>query len=407
MRLPAIDFLYPYNIMATTLPPLPSPSVSGRSSPSSSPRAAVATTGVRARTSPPPPTAATPPPPPPSLSSPRTGNLPPRSVPASATTSSTWSLSALNRLIRKVLGDPTVRVRYLVELESSSIHPTYRLTLSSPSTSSSSSVEQSAPSLLPPSALLLMLSPRPHTKLLRIEQRSLQSEMRVCEMLREEEWATDATEEGKSELATDLATCVPRVLAYDFTPTTLRGTPFLLTTDTPGSTLSMLPAEQRQRLTGQLLPFTRSLSQRLTSTSFGPLSCSPKMVLQTTRSWQRAFNMLLEGALRDGEDLLVSLPYKAIRAAFVSLSSALDEVRTARLVLLNLGAEEGQTGVVVDEKGERLAGFIGCGGWAVWADPLLADVFHDASDEAVKEMASSGSGVEESQISGATARRML
>ncbi|KAK4108173.1 hypothetical protein N656DRAFT_761974 [Canariomyces notabilis] len=57
-------------------------------------------------------------------------------------------------------------------------------------------------------------------------------------------------------------------------------------------------------------------------------------------SWSVAFHSLLEGILRDGEDMAVVLGYSAIRRQFRRLGYLLDEVSVARLVVVD-GADEG------------------------------------------------------------------
>ena len=64
--------------------------------------------------------------------------------------------------------------------------------------------------------------------------------------------------------------------------------------------------------------------------------------------WSAAFLLLLEEALRDGEDMAVALPYAGVRRQFRRLGHVLDGVTDARLVVVR-GA--GEPLVVVDEDG--------------------------------------------------------
>jgi hypothetical protein len=69
-------------------------------------------------------------------------------------------------------------------------------------------------------------------------------------------------------------------------------------------------------------------------------------------SWSVAFHSLLEGILRDGEDMAVVLGYSAIRRQFRRLGYLLDEVSVARLVVVD-GADEGNVLVRVLKDGEE------------------------------------------------------
>lgn len=59
-----------------------------------------------------------------------------------------------------------------------------------------------------------------------------------------------------------------------------------------------------------------------------------------TGSWTNAFHSLLEGILRDGEDMAVTISYTAIRGHFRRLSHLLDAVTISRLVVLDAGDDE-------------------------------------------------------------------
>lgn len=51
-------------------------------------------------------------------------------------------------------------------------------------------------------------------------------------------------------------------------------------------------------------------------------------------SWSLAFNAMLEGILRDGENMAVTMPFHAIRRHFRKLVHFLEEVKVPRLVVL-------------------------------------------------------------------------
>ncbi|XXH01138.1 autophagy protein atg9 [Hypoxylon texense] len=57
------------------------------------------------------------------------------------------------------------------------------------------------------------------------------------------------------------------------------------------------------------------------------------------RSWRQTFHSLLEGVLRDAEDMAVTISYEPIRGYFNRLSHVLDGVTVARLVILDASDE--------------------------------------------------------------------
>lgn len=89
------------------------------------------------------------------------------------------------------------------------------------------------------------------------------------------------------------------------------------------------------------------------SSRFGPVLVivSPNMVATTRKlnrgtehqvgvdSWSLTFHTLLEGILRDAEDMAVTIPSKKIRWHFGRLRHHLDKVTLPRLVLLNATTE--------------------------------------------------------------------
>lgn len=129
-------------------------------------------------------------------------------------------------------------------------------------------------------------------------------------------------------------------------------------------------------------------------------------------SWSLAFHAMLEGILRDAEDMAVTIPYQSIRKQFRRLSHYLDEVTVPRLVIIdaahdsNLMAErtgwepetrakhkstprelpedsDGASGIGTGGKSRReVASDIRITGLRYWSncvfgDPLVATVFND------------------------------
>ena len=171
------------------------------------------------------------------------------------------------------------------------------------------------------------------------------------------------------------------------------------TTGAPLSTLSIyLSLPERRAVDKQLGTMARGLAS-LTSPSgtFGTVSrvlpdpftpASPTAPPTTgSQTWAEAFNVLLEGILRDGEDMSVLLPYDVVRAHYKRLSRRLDAVTLPRLVVLDAGSE---TNVMVRRRSEDSgsvaigegAEMTGLRSWSqgVFGDPLISNVFDEPSE---------------------------
>ncbi|KAF2459396.1 hypothetical protein BDY21DRAFT_384622 [Lineolata rhizophorae] len=153
--------------------------------------------------------------------------------------------------------------------------------------------------------------------------------------------------------------------------------PFLLRSFLPGTPLSSCAA--------RLLPATRAHIDRtiglhlsalsnLRARGFGP--ARRVFAGRGAATWREAFLSLLEAALRDAEDLLVSLPYGSVRewAQVAARAGVLDGVREACFVGLDFGCEPN---VLVDEASGAVVGMLGAGN-AVFGDPLMAAVWEGA-----------------------------
>ncbi|KAF8250143.1 hypothetical protein K440DRAFT_619588 [Wilcoxina mikolae CBS 423.85] len=84
----------------------------------------------------------------------------------------------------------------------------------------------------------------------------------------------------------------------------------------------------------------------------------------------------MEAALRDGEAMVLLLPYAEVRAHFQRLAHTLDTIDTARLVVVDFSAAS----VLVEEDGKTVTGVIDFER-AVWGDPGLARCFQDKEEE--------------------------
>jgi hypothetical protein len=130
--------------------------------------------------------------------------------------------------------------------------------------------------------------------------------------------------------------------------------------------------------------------------SFGPTS--KVYADQGSETWSQAFRTLLESALRDAEDVLVSLPYDTIRYYAGAHNSALNEVLEPKLVPLDAGKP---SKILLDERRRYVVGLLGFSN-VVWGDPLLAGVF-DSGSEAFWE----GYGGRPDDSAGYRIRRLL
>lgn len=164
----------------------------------------------------------------------------------------------------------------------------------------------------------------------------------------------------------------------------------------PLSTLSIyLSLPERHFIDKQVGSMARRLASLTSPTGlFGPVSrILPDPLTPASTSWEQgsttwsaAFHSLLEGALRDGEDMAVLLPYEAIRASYQQHSWCLDAVKAPRLVVLDAGSETnvmikrgpGDGTTMVVNGYPRLTG-LRSWGQGVFGDPLISSCFEEAS----------------------------
>ena len=93
-------------------------------------------------------------------------------------------------------------------------------------------------------------------------------------------------------------------------------------------------------------------------------------------SWREAFLALLEAALRDSEDILVTMPYDSIRYYVGHHAHFLEEVTEPRLVALHACDP---TNVLVDETTKQVTGLVGFSN-VIWGDPLMTGGMADGSE---------------------------
>lgn len=279
-------------------------------------------------------------------------------------------------------------------------------------------------------SLLLSITPRLSVRLLRHEATIMASEASLVYFLAEEakrrEVSTttspksprsDGGESQEEEMA--LEGLVPKILKHN---SNTRETPYPYsisepTSGAPISTLSPpLSLPSRRSVDKQVGLLARALASRISPCgTFGmanrvlpdpssPTQTSAPPKLVGSETWSEAFRTLLEGVLRDGEDMSVLLPYETIRAHYRRLSWRLDAVKSPRLVVINVNHD---TNVMVqrtthaDESEEPIeeATLTGLRNWSqgVFGDPLLSSCFESPSEDFLEGWVEGGDEVIEDQ----------
>ncbi|KAF2419755.1 hypothetical protein EJ08DRAFT_683531 [Tothia fuscella] len=210
------------------------------------------------------------------------------------------------------------------------------------------------------SVFTLKCQPSRNTHLLRHEQKSLETEARVIDLIK-----------SSSRLP------VPQRISFDVHTINSIGAPYLLRSYLPGTPLSSLPLYLSP---AELSSIDRALGSyffsftQIRKNTFGLVDRVHAGTGHQT--WSEAFLSLLEMVLRDGEDALVSLPYDSIRYHVARHKSLLDQIMVPSLVPLEAG---GPRNVLIDERSRQVVGLLGFS-TAVWGDPMLAGVFAGASE---------------------------
>ncbi|KAI9822427.1 MAG: hypothetical protein M1827_000146 [Pycnora praestabilis] len=247
--------------------------------------------------------------------------------------------SCLQNIIRKCLHSSRIVIQHIEELKGH-LHYIYLLRLSDGT------------------RLILKLPSPPNTRLLRHEQRSLETETQLFHLLNPR-----------------FGIAVPRLLKSDPLAKSI-GLPYTLMDYVPGKSLKdlrpYLTTFERNHIDKQLGVLIYSISQQV-STTFGPVTSVASGT--GSRSWREAFLSLMESILRDAEDMFVCLPDEAIREQVERLAPLLDEVTQPRLVILNAGDP---ASLLLDQETKQITGILDLTD-ALWGDVLMAEVFVDAS----------------------------
>ncbi|KAL7275618.1 hypothetical protein RUND412_001429 [Rhizina undulata] len=263
-------------------------------------------------------------------------------------------LQTLQKILDKAFSGVHHTPTSLSTLPASSYNTLYRLTLSASPTTSQRTY-------------ILKLSPPPELRLLRHETSLTAAEATVLSLLRRTNLPLQSL-----ELADESCVLLP--------------TPYLLLSHLPGTPLSVLRPgishSQSARIDYILGQHLSSLSAT-TSHAFGRVQADAKKY----STWKESFLALTEGILRDGEDMMVFLPYEQLRSQFRRLSFTMEEIATPRLAILDFG----DANVLVDAAGD-VSGLVGLER-AVWADPAFSAVFFKApSEEFLRGYVAGGGG---------------
>jgi aminoglycoside phosphotransferase (APT) family kinase protein len=169
---------------------------------------------------------------------------------------------------------------------------------------------------------------------------------------------------------------VPQVIEYD-DDGGLFGSPFLLMTYLPGRKLSELSSHlsvaERNTIDRSLGAYVHSITT-LSAKQFG--MTHRVFDHKGSISWRETFLALLEAALRDAEDMLVTLPYDSVRYYVGRHSYILDDVTEPRLVAMTVCNPEN---ILIDEHTKRVTGLVGFSN-VLWGDALMNGGLSDGSE---------------------------
>ncbi|KAI9710500.1 MAG: hypothetical protein M1820_002636 [Bogoriella megaspora] len=204
------------------------------------------------------------------------------------------------------------------------------------------------------SILILKLAPSTNVRQLRREHDALAIEATALQLLA-----------ARSQVP------IPQLIQHDpHDRTTISA--HSLQTYRPGVNMSYLSTQlsssQRDNIYRTLGTYFRQVSS-LAAPKFG----SPNAVFAGSGfdTWRECFSHMLESVLRDGEDVLVNLPYDVIRYHMHKQSLFLDEVTEARVVLLEITNEKN---VLIDEQTKQVNGLVDLSE-VVLGDPFMATAF--------------------------------
>lgn len=261
--------------------------------------------------------------------------------------------------------------------------------------------------------LLLSVAPSLSVRLLRQEQALLTSEATLVNFLESTVCPRESTAAAPSLPADEsrgsiLKSVVPKLLKHSSNTREI-GYPYSIfdvSTGVPLSSISIyLSLPEQRTIDKQIGSLVRDLA--LITSPSGKFGIVPKVcgnpfagagtagptAFQGSTEWLPVFMSLVEGILRDGEDMRVVLPYEAIRAHFVRLSWRLGAVTVPRLLVLDVGdatnilvergPEEERSAVRDGRKVREGIKLTGLRNWSngMFGDPLLSSCFDTPSEE--------------------------
>ncbi|KAF8866087.1 hypothetical protein BDZ45DRAFT_700740 [Acephala macrosclerotiorum] len=208
-------------------------------------------------------------------------------------------------------------------------------------------------------------------------------------------------EEDERERSAGLLGLVPKLLKHSSNNREM-AYPYTILEPTPGEPLSNLSpqpsASDRRNIDEQVGSMARALADLISpADTFGmvnkvltdpyrPVSPTAPPIVGS-KTWSEGFNTVLEGILRDGEDMSVLLPYEVIRSHFQRLSYRLDAVTLPRLVVLDIHdpknvmveRDPDDEETMLPSENIRLTGLRS---WSqgVFGDPLIANCFEDPTE---------------------------
>lgn len=251
--------------------------------------------------------------------------------------------------------------------------------------------------------LLLSFAPSLAVRLLRHEQTLLSAEATLVHFLSRiiRPGLDRGSPSSPESRATDLAQLVPIMVKHSSNPREM-GYPYTLFEPGVGEPLcdlSIYLSLPEQRLVDQQIgSLVRELALVISpSGNFGTASrvCNDPSAPGASAScctargspdWTGAFMSLVEGILRDGEDMSVLLPYEVIRKHFDRLSWCLTAVTIPRLVIIDASEP---SNVLIQRDPEEASPssaegpkVTGLRDWSqgIFGDPLLSSCFENSSD---------------------------
>jgi hypothetical protein len=257
--------------------------------------------------------------------------------------------------------------------------------------------------------LLLSFAPSLAVRLLRHEQTLLSSEATLIDFLsclirsgpEELPLPSESITGSQRSRVTDLSQLVPVMVKHSSNPREM-GYPYTLFEPGMGEPLSdisiYLSRPEQRLIDKQIGSFVRDLALISSpSENFGTVSrvcndpstaaaaagsCTPR----GSPDWTSAFMSLVEGILRDGEDMSVLLPYEVIRKHFDRLSWRLGAVTVPRLLIIDAGEpsnvlikRDSEGASPSENDGPRVTGLRD---WSqgIFGDPLLSSCFENSSE---------------------------